>query len=96
MFNKALAQMNLGYEEEGMADMQEASRLKVTDEHSVIDEAIRDRGQGYTVFSIVRDSLSLYVFCIPRLTSHSPLAYYIVRRKINSRIRRAKIISERL
>lgn len=59
MFNKGLAQIYLGYAEEGMADMQEASRLKVTDEHGVIDEAIQDRGVGYTVFSIVRDSLSL-------------------------------------
>lgn len=82
MFNKGLAQMNMGYEEEGMADMQEASRLKITDEHSVIDEAIRDRGQGYTVFSIVRAS-SLCVFGIPQLMSRSPLACCIVRRKIN-------------
>ncbi|KAF8448682.1 hypothetical protein L210DRAFT_3756579 [Boletus edulis BED1] len=51
-FNKGLAQVNLGYVEQGMADMQEASRLKVTDEHSVIDEAIQARGEGYTVFSI--------------------------------------------
>lgn len=62
MFNKGLTQINLGYAEGGMADMQEASRIKVTNEHSVIDEAIRDRGEGYTVFSIVRDSLSLFVF----------------------------------
>ena len=40
-----------------MEDLQGASRLKVTDEHGVIDEAIRDRGEGYTVFSIVRDSI---------------------------------------
>lgn len=57
MFNKALAQINLGYVEGGMTDMQEASRQKVTDEHGVIDDAIRDYGEGYTVFSIVRDCL---------------------------------------
>jgi hypothetical protein len=34
--------------------MQEAQKEKVTEEHNVIDEAIRDRGEGYTVFSIVR------------------------------------------
>ena len=37
-----------------MADLAEASADKVTTEHGVIDEAIQDRGQGYTVFSIVR------------------------------------------
>ncbi|KAH0829218.1 hypothetical protein J3R83DRAFT_2781 [Lanmaoa asiatica] len=52
MFNKGLARMNLGYAEGGMADMREASTQKVTNEHGVIDEAIRDRGEGYTVFSI--------------------------------------------
>lgn len=35
-----------------MADMQEARREKQTAEHAVIDEAISDRGDGYTVFSI--------------------------------------------
>ena len=37
-----------------MADIAEASTDKVTAEHGVIDEAIQDGGQGYTVFSIVR------------------------------------------
>jgi len=32
--------------------MEEAKKEKVTEEHNVIDEAIRDRGDGYTVFSI--------------------------------------------
>jgi hypothetical protein len=36
-----------------MQDMEEARKEKVTEEHKVIDEAIRDRGDGYTVFSIV-------------------------------------------
>ena len=57
MFNKGLTQLHLGYAEQAKADMQEASRLKVTEEHNVIDEAIQYRGEGYTVFSIVRDSL---------------------------------------
>lgn len=38
---------------EGLADMEEARRDKATDEHNVIDDAIQDRGEGYTVFSIV-------------------------------------------
>jgi neutrophil cytosolic factor 2 len=39
---------------EGMAELEDAARQKATEEHSVIDEAIRDGGNGYTVFSIVR------------------------------------------
>ena len=37
-----------------MADLAEASAEKATPEHAVIDEAIQDRGEGYTMFSIVR------------------------------------------
>jgi hypothetical protein len=44
----------LGQTQEGMAELEDAARQKATDEHSVIDEAIRDGGDGYTVFSIVR------------------------------------------
>lgn len=54
LFNKGLAQIYLGNYDAGMADLEEASADKVTIEHGVIDEAIQDRGQGYTVFSIVR------------------------------------------
>lgn len=32
--------------------MQIASQEKATDEHNVIDDAIKERGDGYTVFSI--------------------------------------------
>jgi len=52
LFNKGLSQIYLGYPNEGLAEMEEASKLKVTDEHNVIDDAIRDGGEGYTVFSI--------------------------------------------
>jgi neutrophil factor 2 len=38
--------------QEGMAELQDATNQKATEEHGVIDEAIRDRGEGYTVFSI--------------------------------------------
>ncbi len=48
----------MGRAQEGLADMEEAMRDKATDEHNVIDDAIQDRGEGYTVFSIV----SLLVF----------------------------------
>lgn len=43
----------MGRVDEGLADMQEARAQKATDEHNVIDDAIADRGEGYTVFSIV-------------------------------------------
>jgi hypothetical protein len=53
LFNKGLSQLYLGYPQEAMYDLEEARKEKVTEEHDVIDEAIRDRGEGYTVFSIV-------------------------------------------
>ncbi|KAJ4483745.1 NADPH oxidase regulator NoxR [Lentinula aciculospora] len=52
LFNKGLSQIYLGRVDEGLADMQEAKKDKATDEHNVIDDAIADRGEGYTVFSI--------------------------------------------
>lgn len=44
----------MGRVQDGLQDMQEASRDKAIDDHKVIDEAIRDRGEGYMVFSVVR------------------------------------------
>lgn len=52
LFNKGLSHIYLGYPTEGLAEMEDARNLKVTEEHDVIDDAIRDRGEGYTVFSI--------------------------------------------
>lgn len=52
LFNKGLSLIYLDQVQEGMAELQDAARQKATEEHSVIDEAIRDRGEGYTVFSI--------------------------------------------
>ncbi|TDL15170.1 hypothetical protein BD410DRAFT_136396 [Rickenella mellea] len=52
LFNKGLSQIYLGNINEGLQDMQEAQREKATEEHNVIDDAIADRGEGYTVFSI--------------------------------------------
>lgn len=63
-FNKrkllGLSLVYLGQVQEGMAELADATRQQVTEEHSVIDEAIRDRGQGYTVFSIVRVKACLF------------------------------------
>ena len=53
VFNKRLSLTYLGREEAGMGDLAEASADKVTAEHGVIDEGTQDRGEGYTVFSIV-------------------------------------------
>lgn len=52
LFNRGLSQLYLGYTREGMNDLEEAGKEKVTTEHDVIDDAIRDRGERYTVFSI--------------------------------------------
>lgn len=52
LFNKGLSHIYLGYPAEGLAEMEDARNQKVTDEHNVIDDALRDRGEGYTVFSI--------------------------------------------
>jgi len=49
-----LSLIYLGQVQEGIAELQDAASQKATEEHSVIDEALRDRGEGYTVFSIVR------------------------------------------
>lgn len=59
LFNRGLSQIYLGYNQEGMSDLKEARNVKVTEEHDVIDEAIRDRGERYTVFSIVCPFLCL-------------------------------------
>jgi len=52
LFNKGLSQIYLGRVPDGLADMEEAKRDKATEEHNVIDDAIQDGGEGYTVFSI--------------------------------------------
>ncbi|PIL30996.1 hypothetical protein GSI_05689 [Ganoderma sinense ZZ0214-1] len=52
LFNRGLTQIYMGNAQEGLADMEDARREKATEEHGVIDDAIQDRGEGYTVFSI--------------------------------------------
>ena len=53
LFNRGLCLVYLGAREEGVQIMQEALKYKVTPEHEVIEEAIQDGAEGYTVFSIV-------------------------------------------
>jgi len=52
LFNLGLSLIYLGRAEEGIRALITSSQDKVIDEHAVIDEAIRNRGQGYTVFSM--------------------------------------------
>ncbi|KAI0782973.1 hypothetical protein C8Q75DRAFT_785227 [Abortiporus biennis] len=56
LFNKGLSLIYLGRLQEGMIEMEEARKEKATEEHNVVDDAIADRGDGYTVFSIVSSS----------------------------------------
>lgn len=63
LFNRGLALIYMGRVDEGLELMEEGRRSKATDEHNVIDDAIRDRGEGYTVFSIVSD-LFLFSFIL--------------------------------
>ncbi|THH20394.1 hypothetical protein EUX98_g8592 [Antrodiella citrinella] len=52
LFNKGLTLVYMGRTEEGLLELEEAKKEKATEEHNVIDDAIADRGDGYTVFSI--------------------------------------------
>ncbi|KAG9003507.1 hypothetical protein FRB94_003090 [Tulasnella sp. JGI-2019a] len=52
LFNKGLCQIYMGNMDLGMRDLDAANQFKALDEHDVISEAITERGQGYTVFSI--------------------------------------------
>lgn len=57
LFNKALSHIYMGDTAGGLAEMEAARQEKATDEHNVIDDAIADQGEGYTVFSIVSSAL---------------------------------------
>lgn len=57
----------MGEPARGMQVLQEALEYKATEDHDVIADAIRDRGEGYSVFCIV--SLQR-----PRLASTSALS----------------------
>ncbi|KAI0724138.1 NADPH oxidase regulator NoxR [Fomitopsis betulina] len=52
LFNKGLTRIYLGQVDDGLRELQDARKEKATQEHNVIDDAIADRGEGYTVFSI--------------------------------------------
>ncbi|KAJ8696253.1 hypothetical protein PTI98_006135 [Pleurotus ostreatus] len=52
LFNKGLSQIYMNRVQEGLEELEAARKEKATEEHDVIDDALRDRGEGYTVFSI--------------------------------------------
>ncbi|OJD19036.1 hypothetical protein AJ78_00987 [Emergomyces pasteurianus Ep9510] len=52
LFNRGLCYVYLQQPEAGMQDLQYASKEKVKPDHEVIDEAIKENAEGYTVFSI--------------------------------------------
>lgn len=72
----------LGQMQEGMTELEDATRQQATEEHSVIDEAIRDRGEGYTVFSIVRLQDTCVLFNADWICS--PLVSSTARQRTNS------------
>ncbi|KAJ7725562.1 hypothetical protein B0H16DRAFT_1332633 [Mycena metata] len=57
LFNLGLCLISLGRVEEGLAKMEEAKRVKATEEHNIIDDAIHYRGEGFTVWSIPKGVL---------------------------------------
>ncbi|KAI1167910.1 tetratricopeptide [Nemania serpens] len=52
LFNRGLCYIYLQQKESGMTDLTYAVKEKVVEDHNVIDEAIREEAEGYTVFSI--------------------------------------------
>lgn len=52
LFNCGLSRIYMGQTTAGLADLKEAATHKQIPEHSVIDDAIRDHGRDYSVFSV--------------------------------------------
>ena len=52
LFNRGLCYVYLQQKDAGMQDLHFASKEKVVPDHDVIDEAIKEQAEGYTVFSI--------------------------------------------
>lgn len=52
LFNRGLCYVYLQQRDAGMQDLAFAAREKAVPDHDVIDEAIREHAEGYTVFSI--------------------------------------------
>ncbi|ETN43399.1 uncharacterized protein HMPREF1541_02558 [Cyphellophora europaea CBS 101466] len=52
LFNRGLCYIYLQQEEPGLQDFGYARKEKMTPDHDVIDDAIKEKAEGYTVFSI--------------------------------------------
>lgn len=52
LFNRGICQLYLGKIDAGLTDLYHAQKSKMTEEHDIIDQAVRDRGRGYSVYSI--------------------------------------------
>ena len=52
LFNRGLCYIYLQQEKPGLQDFGYAVKEKMTPDHDVIEDAIRDKAEGYTVFSI--------------------------------------------
>jgi len=52
LFNRGLCYIYLQQKDAGLQDLSYAAKEKVVPDHDVIDEAIREQAEGYTVFSI--------------------------------------------
>ncbi|ORZ00836.1 hypothetical protein BCR43DRAFT_485879 [Syncephalastrum racemosum] len=52
LFNRGICQLHLGKIDAGLTDLYFAQKKKMSREHVVVDQAVRDRGKGYSVFSI--------------------------------------------
>lgn len=52
LFNRGLCYIYLQQKDAGLQDLEYAVKEKVVEDHNVIDEAIREEAEGYTVFSI--------------------------------------------
>ncbi|KAF9404677.1 hypothetical protein BGZ94_004013 [Podila epigama] len=52
LFNRALCYLELNETDLAMSDMWQATREKQTKEHDILDQALRDKGQDCTVFTV--------------------------------------------
>ncbi|KAI7849524.1 hypothetical protein BDC45DRAFT_573901 [Circinella umbellata] len=52
LFNRGICQLYLGHIDAGLTDLYYAQKSKLTEEHEIIDQAVRDRGRNYSVYSI--------------------------------------------
>ncbi|KAJ7493715.1 hypothetical protein FB451DRAFT_1077471 [Mycena latifolia] len=52
LFNLGLSRIRLGRMEKGLEYLEKAKQLTMIEDHDVIEDVIRHKGEGYTVFSI--------------------------------------------